>query len=193
MLTQFFRSINWVDVALAVLFVRTVFVSVKSGFVAESFRFFGTLTALFVSLHWYSFLAQFLVKKTKMSAGSLDLIVFITLWLVIVLIFMLLYRGVLLLFKIEANHQVIDRYAAGFMGATRGVFLTSLTIFALLLCRQPFVQNQTFKSFGYALTAKAAPNTYYLGYHALIGKIFAGQQFNEEVFAVIGRHGINPK
>ncbi len=193
MLTHFFKSINWVDVALVVFFIRTVFVSVKSGFVAEGFKFFGTIIALFVSLHFYSSFVHFLAKKFKLSALSLEFFVFVALWLLVTLFFMMLYKGIMLLFKIEANHQVIDRYAAGFLGATRGIFLTSLTVFALLLTHHPYFTSQTFMSSGYAFTAKAAPNTYCLGYNTLIGKVFEHQQFNEDVFAVISRHGVNPK
>ncbi len=193
MLTQFFKSINWVDVGLVLFFIRTVFVSVQSGFVSEGFKFFGTLFSLFLSLHFYSPIAVWLGKIFKIVPANLEFVTFVVLWLLVTIAFMLMYKGVLLLFKIEANHQVVDKYAAGFMGATRGIFLTSLTVFALLLLHNPYILHQTFQSNGYRFTAKAAPNTYAFTFKGVISKIFEGQQFNEDVFAVISRHGVNPK
>lgn len=193
MLTKFFQSINWVDVGLVLFFIRTVLFSVKSGFVAEGFKFLSTLTALFVSLHCYSSLASLLSKSTKFSLENLEFTVFIVLWLVVTIIFLLIYKGIILLFKIEPNLKVIDKYAAGFLGATRGIFLSSLSIFALLLTHNTYLMHQTYESYAYALTAKTAPNTYSLGFNNLWSKIFEGQKFNDNVFAVIGRHGINPK
>lgn len=193
MLTQFFKSINWVDVGLVIFFIRTVFASVKSGFIAEGFRFLGTMIGLFLSLHYYSFIAHVLARKTSLNPTFAEFLVFVVLWLSVALIFMFVYKGVLLLFKISANNQVIDKYAAGFLGASRAIFLLSLTIFALLLSQNTYLGHQTFKSYGYKLTAKAAPNTYSAFFNNFVSKVFVGQQFNDEVFAVISRHGINPK
>ena len=70
MLTQFFNRINWVDVILAILFVRIIFISVKNGVIAEIFKFLAVLSALFISLHYYAYLAEFMAKKNTLSVES---------------------------------------------------------------------------------------------------------------------------
>ena len=193
MLTQIFNSINWVDVVLFLLFAKVVFFSVKSGFVAEGFRFLGSFIAVVYVLHQYSFIADWLANRTKLDLGFLSWLVFILLWLCVVLAFFGLHRLVVMLFKIEANHQMVDKYAAGFLGAARGMFVVSLAIFGLLLFNQTWLSKQTVNSLAYKLTAKVAPNTYRLAYEGLLAKLFEGQKFNDNVFAVIDHHGINPK
>lgn len=193
MLTQFFRSINWVDVALAALFARVIFVSVKSGFVAEVFKFLGVIVALFVSLHYYSSLAAFLADHTTLAVESWQFVVFVSLWAGVTFLFRLLRTGILLLFKVETTHQGVDKYAAGFLGGGRAIFLASMLIFSLLLLRHPYLQNQTVHAYGYKVAAKAAPNTYSFLFHNVVGKLAEGERFNEDVFAVVGSHGANTK
>jgi uncharacterized membrane protein required for colicin V production len=193
MLTHFFNSINWVDVALAVLLIRVIFISVKTGFVTEVFKFSGVLFALFVSLHYYSRLAALAAQKTSLPLASWELIIFLALWGLIVLVFKFLRDGIMLVFKVETTHQGLDQYAGGLLGAGRAIFLVSLTLFALLLVSHPYLHRQAVAAGGYKIAAKAAPNTYDFLFHHLIGKLFEGEKFNAEVFAVVGGHGTHPK
>ena len=193
MLTHFFKSINWADVALAVLFARVIFISVRNGFVAEGFKFIGVIVALFISLHFYASFAAIIVKKTTLPLASWQFLIFTGLWAVVSVAFSLLHKGVLILFKVEATNPGVDKYAAGFLGAARAIFLCSLTIFALMLIHHDGVRRHTLLSYGYKITAKAAPNTYKFLYDNFVGKLVEGQQFNADVFGIVGKHGINPK
>jgi uncharacterized membrane protein required for colicin V production len=193
MLTQFFQSINWVDVSLALVLVWVIFNSVKTGFVAEFFRFLGIISALFVSLHYYSYLASLAAEKTSLSEPQWQFIIFVALWAAMVLVFKFLKDGILLLFKVETTHKGFDKYAAGLLGAGRAIFVCSLVIFALLLMRHPVAQRQVTTAWGYKAAAKAAPNTYKFLYQNLIGKLSEGEHFNADVFTVVGSHGVNTK
>ena len=193
MLTQFFRSINWVDVALVLLAGRIIFCSVKTGFITELFKLLGVFCALFVSLHYYAVWAALAVKKTTLPVSSLECVFFVGIWALIALGVKLLRDGILLLFKVEATHQGFDKYGAGFLGASRAIFTASLVIFALLLTRHEYVGKQVLSSWSYKIAGKVAPNTYKSLYDQLIGKLVAGEKFNADVFAVVGGHGVNPK
>src|SRR5438067_2037484 len=48
--THILASINWIDVFMLVLFIRIVFIGVKTGFVTELFKLFGILFASVESL-----------------------------------------------------------------------------------------------------------------------------------------------
>ncbi len=193
MLTQFFKSINWVDVALVALFARTVFISVKTGFIAELFKFLAVFCALFISLHYYAYWAAMVVKKTTLPLESCQFLIFTGLWAAITFLFKLMMNGSQLLFKAETTHQGFDKYAAGILAAGRSIFLCSLTIFALLLVSHPYIHKQAVSSFGYKAAAKAAPNTYKFLYEHVIGKLFESEKLNADVFAVVGGHGVDPK
>ncbi len=193
MLTQFFLGINWVDVALFVLLVRVVFISIKTGFVVELFKFLGVFCALFISLHLYPYLAAVMAKKTTLPLDSWQFLFFVLLWVLVVLIFKFLRDALLLMFRVETAYQTFDKYAAGFLGASRAIFLSSLVIFACLLLRHEYIHRQALTSWGHKVAAKAAPNTYSSVYHNIIARLFPGQQFNADVFAVVSDHGVDPK
>ena len=193
MLTQFLRNINWVDVIVVFVFLRTIFYSVKSGFVAEGWRFIGTMVAIFFSFHCYAYWAQVLFTRFKLPILKWEFLLFTAFWAIVSFLFWLTAIGVNILFKLEVNHHVIDKYAAGFLGAARGILVCSLTVFAVLLLQNDFFHCQALTSYGYQLLAKAAPNTYLLEFKSLVVKLFEGQQFNQDVFAVLSGHGVNPK
>lgn len=193
MLTHFFKSINWVDVALVALSARVIFVSVQTGFVAEVFKFLGVIGALFVSLHYYAYGAALASKNTTLPLESWQFLIFVGLWVAVTLAFKLVRDGIMMLFKVETTHQGFDKYAAGFLGAARAVFLSSLAIFALLLMNHEYVHRQTLSSWGYRIAAKAAPNAYGFLYRDFVGKLFEREKFNADVFAVVGNHGTHPK
>ena len=87
MLTHLIKSINWIDAALVLLFIRMIFVGVKNGFISEFFKFLGVVTAVFVSLHFYSLLAAQAAVKTNFSWNYWDLAVFAGLWFAVSLFF----------------------------------------------------------------------------------------------------------
>jgi uncharacterized membrane protein required for colicin V production len=185
MLTQFFLNINWVDVALAVLLVRTIFLSVQTGFVAEAFRFFGTLLAVFICLHYYHGIAEAIDGKIHLSPNILQLIVFVLLWIIIIVAIKFLKDGALMLFKVETTHKGFDQYGAGFLGVGRGLLICSLTIFVILLIHNPRLSRMTFKSYSYQITGMAAPRAYGFMYNQIIGKIFSGERYNKAIEEVI--------
>ena len=109
MITHLIKSINWIDAALVFLFIRIVFVGVKNGFISEFFKSLGVVVAVFISFHYYSFLSAWVAKKTNISWGYWDLVVFAGLWLFVSFFFKLVREGILILFKMETTHQGFDK------------------------------------------------------------------------------------
>ncbi len=189
MITHLIKTINWVDVALAFLFIRMIFVGVKSGFIAEFFKFLGVVAAVFVSLHFYSFLAAWAAQKTNFSQDYWDLAVFASLWLGVTFFFKLLRSGILILFKVETNHQGFDKYAAGVVAIGRGILVCSLTIFLVLLANKPALTRMTLHSYGYKIAGRAAVGTYSFLYNNLVDKLFTGEHYNTAAAQVLNPVG----
>src|SRR4051812_18706090 len=120
MLTHFFKSINWVDIGLLFLLVRIIFIGVKNGFITEFFKFLGVLTAVFVSLHYYSGLSAWLAQKTGFSGAFWEMVTLLALWFILMTAFKFLRDGILMLFKMETTHQGFDKYAGGVLAVGRG-------------------------------------------------------------------------
>ena len=185
MLTHFIKSINWIDVALVFLFLRVIFIGVKNGLITELFKFLGVVIAVFVSLHYYAILAAKLAKVTTVSSGFWEIVMFAGLWFAVTVIFKYIREGILLLFKIETNHQGFDKYAAGILASGRGILICSLTIFLILLVANAPVKRLTLHSYGYKISGRAAVGTYSFLFNNLVDKLWAGQHYNEATAQVL--------
>ncbi len=185
MVTHFIKSINWIDAALAFLFIRMIFIGVKNGFVSEFFKFLGVVAAVFVSLHYYSLLAAWVAVKTNISWDYWDLVIFAGLWLAATFFFKILRDGILLLFKVETTHQGFDKYAAGIVAVARGILVCSLTIFLILLADYRPATRMTLHSYSYKIAGRAAVSAYSFLYNNLVDKLFAGEHFNSAVAQVL--------
>ncbi len=188
MLTRFILSINWVDVALAVLLVRVVFIGVKNGFIAEVFKLFGVFCALLVSLHWYSRAAAFLASKMPLPEGSWEFISFVFLLSTVVVAVKFVREGFLVLFQVSTNSQGFDKYAGGILAILRAVWLCSLIIFALLLINQEYVAKQTRHSWARKTMGTAAVVTYRGVFHYFVGRLFPEAHYNDAAEDVIRLH-----
>jgi len=185
MLTHLIKSINWIDVALAFLFIRMIFVGVKNGFISEFFKFLGVVAAVFVSLHYYSSLAAWVAEKTNLSCDYWDLATFAGLWVAVTFFFKLLRDGILFLFKVEANHEGFDKYAAGIVAVVRGILVCSLTIFLILLAHNGPVTRMTLHSYSYKIAGRTAVSTYSFLYNNLVEKLSAGEHYNAAAAQVL--------
>ncbi|MDE2222036.1 MAG: CvpA family protein [Candidatus Omnitrophica bacterium] len=178
MLTHLIKSINWIDVVLLFLFIRMIFIGVKNGFLSEFFKFLGVVTAVFVSLHFYSYVAAWTAQKTHLSWGYWDLVVFACLWGLITLAFKFLRDGILLLFKVETTHEGFDKYAAGVVAVGRGLLVCSLTLFLILLIHNGPLTRMAVRSYSFKITGHAAVGTYSFLYNGLVDKLFPAGHYN---------------
>jgi uncharacterized membrane protein required for colicin V production len=185
MITHLVKSINWIDVAFVLLFIRMIFVGVKNGFISEFFKFLGVVAAVFVSLHYYSVLAAWVAVKTHFSWEYWDLIVFAGLWFVVGFFFKFLRDGILILFKVETNHQGFDKYAAGVVAVGRGILVCSLTIFLILLAHNGPLTRMVLRSYSYKIAGHAAVSTYSFLYNNVVDKLFAGEHYNAAAAQVL--------
>ncbi len=170
---------------MAFLFLRLIFVGVKSGFISEFFKFLGVVAATFISLHYYSFLAAWMAQKTHFSWEYWDLLMFADLWCAVVIFFKFFRDGVLFLFKVEPKHQGFDKYAAGVVAVGRGILVCSLTIFLILLTHNGPVTRMTLRSYGYKIAGRAAVGTYSFLYNNIVDKLFAGEHYNAAAAQVL--------
>ncbi|MDE1920257.1 MAG: CvpA family protein [Candidatus Omnitrophica bacterium] len=178
MLTHLVKSINWIDVALLCLFIQIIFVGVKNGFVSEFFKFLGVVVVVFVSLHFYSFLAAWAAQKTHLPWAYWDLLVFVCLWIIVAVVFKFLRDGILFLFRVETTHEGFDKYAAGVVAVGRGILVCSLTLFLILMVHDGPLTRMVRSSYSYKIAGHAAVGTYGFIYNNLVDKLFPAEHYN---------------
>ncbi len=185
MLTHLIKSINWIDFALILLFIRIIFVGVKNGFISELFKSIGVVTAVFVSLHYYSIIAAWVALKTNNAWDHWDLVIFAGLWFIVFFAFKYIREGIQFLFKVETNHEGFDKYAAGIVAVGRGILICSLSIFLVLLVRNAPLSRMTLRSYSYKIAGHAAVGTYSFLYNNIVDKLFAGGHYNAATAKVL--------
>ncbi len=178
MLTHIIKSINWIDAALVILFVRMIFVGIKNGFISEFFKSLGVVVAVFVSLHYYSFCAAWVARKIHCPWEYWDLCVFAGLWFIVALAFKFISDGILILFKVETNHPGFNKYAAGIVAVGRGILVCSLALFLVLLTHNGPLTRMTLRSYSFKIAGHAAVGTYSFLYKNIVDKLFEGQHYN---------------
>jgi uncharacterized membrane protein required for colicin V production len=189
MLTHLVKSINWFDVALLCLFLRIIFVGVKNGFISEFFKTLGIVATVFISLHFYSFLAAWAAHKSDTAWEYWDLAVFAGLWLIVTFFFKIVRDGVLYLFRAETTHEGFDKYAAGVVAVVRGILVCSLTIFLILLAHNGPLTRMTLHSYSYKIAGHATVSTYSYLYNNLVDKLIAGEHYNTAAAQVLRPDG----
>jgi uncharacterized membrane protein required for colicin V production len=189
MIIHLIKSINWIDAALFFLFIRMIFVGVKNGFISEFFKFVGVVAAVFVSLHFYSYFAAWVAQKTNISWYYWDLVIFAVLWFVTTFVFKCFRDSILILFKVETNHEGFNKYAAGVVAVARGILVCSLAIFLILLTNNGSLKRMALHSYSYKIAGRAAVSTYSFLYNNLVDKLFAGEHYNAAAAQVLHPNG----
>ncbi len=185
MLMHFLRSINWVDVGLAVLLIRIVFIGVKNGLIPEIYKIFGVFLGIIISFHVFSLTSAILASRTSIKVQTWEFLTFVFFCAGIYIAVKFLRDGLLLLFRVESNHQGFDKYAGGMLAAGRAIWVISCVLFALLLVRHDYIQSQTRHSLAFKGLGWAAANTYKAVYQNVIAKLFENQKYNSVVDEVL--------
>ena len=189
--THILSIINWIDVAMLVLLIRIVFIGIKTGFVTELFKLIGVLSAVFIGFHYYTFLAVFISKKTSWSLDVMEFLFFVLLVFLTVLAVKYLRDGFLMIFKFETTNPGVNQWGAGLFSVIRALFLASLIMFGILLSRVEWLQKETLTSVSQKLALKVAPNTYSFLFDNFVGKLFAGQKFNDQSVNVFSAKSVS--
>jgi uncharacterized membrane protein required for colicin V production len=142
---------------------RVCYIAIKGGFTTELFKFLGILTAIYLSMHYCVFIADYirgqLPIKSKITSGPLDSLVFIFLATLGYFLFVLLRNVFNNFVKMEAI-SALNKWGGLVLGMFRSVLLVSLISFVLVVSGIPYLKNSLMHSYLGPRLILAAPNTY---------------------------------
>jgi uncharacterized membrane protein required for colicin V production len=134
-------SINWVDVLVVILILRTSYVAFKDGFSHEIFPLLTNITVVIVSLHFYD----------KMGQNISGAVTFIPVDMANFLSFMVIAIGLSLLFKLLKKladvavkvewHPVVEKLGGIVIGVARSAMIASLVLIVLSLMPLSYLQR----------------------------------------------------
>jgi len=138
---EIIRQINWVDIVVLILIVRTTYVALQHGLTHEVFPLIGSIAMLLVSLRYYSGLGLAISKTLFNLPLALSnffsfLILIIGLGLLCKLVNTILAK----LVKVEW-HPLIERFGGFVTGLLRGSIIAGITLTVLALLPIPYLQS----------------------------------------------------
>ncbi len=186
---SYLKQLNWVDVFVVIVFIRTSYVAAKTGFPCEIFKLFGTLSATYLACHYYTGMGAFLNRHLAGFAGAdaaLDLFSFLSFCILAwsgYFLFVMIRKGLLSLLKIEAT-SLLNRWGAFAVSVCRCSLLVSLLFFTATLSNISYFRRSLSNSFTRPALFKPVPRTYQFLWNSLLSHFMDTSRLNKAVFNI---------
>ena len=175
------KQFNWIDILTVIITIRICYVSLKSGFIIELFKFFGVVLAIYLSLHYYSGLADFIGARIKKPpAEFFKPFAFATLAILGNLIFVLLRSIFYRFIHMEAVPQ-LNKWGGFVLGIARCILAVGLLTFILVIPNISYLKKSVANSYSGKYFLKVTPNLYSGLWYDLISKFMPKEKFNKSV------------
>lgn len=186
MILDIAKQFNWIDIFVIIIALRICYVAVKSGFLAEFFKILGTIFAIYLSLHYFTALSEFIQEHIPQKAipmEFLDFLSFLELAIVGYLVFAILRQIILRFIKMEAVPK-LSRWGGLILGVARIFLLTSLIMFTLVISTITYFSRSVTASYSGKYLFKIAPAVYSSLWNGLVSKFATKERFNQDVLDI---------
>jgi uncharacterized membrane protein required for colicin V production len=181
MFNEILSNVNWVDILIGFIIVRSVYIGASRGLVIELFKLLGIFFATFITLHYCGKLAALFQGNVGIPLWIVELLAFLILWFAVVLIFTLIREGWLLLLKVEAATAILDKWGGGLLGLIRGLLVCGMTILLLLISGNGYLETSVHQSFSGFYLMDLSPQVYSASYDGLVKKLFPDEKKNTDI------------
>jgi uncharacterized membrane protein required for colicin V production len=188
MLLDIIKQFYWLDILLIIILFRIGYIAFKNGLTMEIFKFFGSIAAIYVPMHYYSVFSDWIIKKIpligeKTPLQFLDFISFTCLAIISYVIFILM-RIVFNRFIQMKAAQNLNRWGGLILGIARGFLLTGVITFMLAISCVSYLKQSVINSYSAKYLLKIAPATYSWLWNGFFSKIAPSEKFNETILEV---------
>jgi uncharacterized membrane protein required for colicin V production len=181
------QRFNWVDTFFIILLLRIGYIAFKTGFVTEFFKLLGTLLAIYVAMHYYTALSDFLGGRfgldKKLPLDFLDFICFILLAIISYLIGIFFRQALCRLIKLEAVPR-LNKWGGFVIGIARVVLLAGLFAFIFSISTVKYLHDKVADSYFGVSLIKVAPATYSSVWYGFMSKFMPTEKFNKTILEV---------
>lgn len=178
------NQINWVDILVLIILIRTVYVAHKRGLTVEFFKLLGTLTSLYLALNYYcllSFIAQKRLCLGEISPKIICVFSLFILWVLGYLAFSILQKIFSRFIKMEATPD-LNKWGGFVFGIGRAFLVTSLIIFILTASGFVYFKKSIKNSYSGSFIFEFAPEVYSGIFNGIIVKFTPSGKINQVVF-----------
>lgn len=187
MLLETVKQLKWVDIFAIILLFRITYIASKNGIFITFFKLLGTLLAVYLSLHFYTRLADYI--QMRLPAGIIiplelwDFLAFFFLAILGYLVFVVLRETFFRFIKAETV-SFLNRWGSAILGISRGLILVSLIIFLLSIPVVDYFRNSVRDSFLGRRLIKVSTDTYIFLWGGFVAKFMPNDEFNKVVLEV---------
>lgn len=138
---EIFSRINWVDVIVIIIMLRTSYVALQDGLSHEIFPLIASIFTVITGLHYYDKIAYLISRNVVgLPAEVLKPISFILLVLVVWFILKLI-RSILDKIIKVSWHPLIEKFGGLICGIIKASIVTSIILIILALIPLPYLQT----------------------------------------------------
>jgi uncharacterized membrane protein required for colicin V production len=183
MLFNVIKQFNWVDISIIILVLRICFTSYETGLPVTLFKLLGTLAALYLSMHYYTWLSDQLMRLPFARVFPLTFMDFVCFLVLMVLgygIFIFLRIMVHRFLKMEAV-PVLNKWGGLVLGIIRAVLVAGLFIFSLRISTAGYLMRSAVKSYSGTYLLHVAPSVYSWMWYGVASRFAVNEKFNSTV------------
>jgi len=183
MILEAIKQFKWVDVFILILLFRVCYIAIKTGFSVEIFKLFGTICAIYLSLHYYIVVSDFLIDRFPLQlipVEFLDFLCFSILATIGYLVFVAIRMSFFHLIKMEAV-SLLNKWGGLIISVLRGVMLMSLIVYALAISSITYLRDSVDNAYLGKIILKVAPGIYSGIWNGFSSKFLQQEKFNINV------------
>lgn len=173
-----------VDLFMAIIVAAVICMGRKDGIVAEIIKLFGVFCTVFITLHYYVRLADFLRVQFFGKDAETEFFAFTLLAVTVFISFILISKGWSLILDIK-SFAVVDRWGRLILSLIRSYFIGSLVFLALILSQHANATPLAQKSVCGFVFRNGAVKLYKVSYSTFIEKYFPSEKINLDVIDLI--------
>ncbi len=178
------QKVNWVDIFVVILLIRSSYIGFTRGFSWELFRFSGLVGAALADIYFYEYGSQLISDYFPSIYPVANLISFTAIYAVILLISRILTLFIEKFIKLEV-FSALERFGGLIFGFLYGVILLSLILITLIFTPIPYFEKSVKeRAYSGRAVSQAAPFLYDKAALIFPALKFGGR--NEALFKLTG-------
>ncbi|MDD5059591.1 MAG: CvpA family protein [Candidatus Omnitrophica bacterium] len=189
MIMEIIQQTNFLDIVIIILVIRICYIAAKGGLAVEIFKLLGALFATYISMHFYTGLADNIKKgffPKGMPIEFADFLVFIVLALLVYLCFVAIRSALYRFIKLEAVPE-INKFGGIVLGLLRSFLAVGLLVYILSISTIDYLTTSAKHSYLGSRAFMVAPNTYGWLWNSIFSKFSPKENYNSTVTEVIER------
>jgi uncharacterized membrane protein required for colicin V production len=183
MIMDILGKLNIVDILVIILYARICVIASRKGIAVEIFKLAGLICAIYLSLHYYTAISDYLRSRVSLKVIPLDFLdffIFLILAGSVYLIFAGLRQTFLHLVKIEAVSG-LHKWGGLVLGVCRAYLLVGLVVFCLGISTVNYLKESAQSSYMGKKLFRVPVETYSWLWDNIFSKFSSPDKFNKVV------------